>query len=125
MSHLTAAAPRLGGSSGLRLCHADALALLEIIDGCVRCKAEEEFRRLFWKLQGLFPFEHACAVLGGRGDRCGVIVEHFLNVSCGERFVREAGADAPQPHRKPVSASTVGPPRVRTMSKPAGGNREK
>lgn len=90
MSHLAGAAPRPGGSSGLRLCHADALALLEIIDGCVRCKAEEEFRRLFWKLQGLVPFEHACAVLGRRDGRCGVIVEHFVNVSCLEQFVQEA-----------------------------------
>ena len=90
MSHLTGAPPRLGEPSGLRLCHVDALALLEIIDGCVRCKSEEDFRRLFWKLRGLLPFEHACAVLGRRDDRCGVIVEHLVNVSGLEQFVPTA-----------------------------------
>src|SRR4030067_1081587 len=50
------------GPPGLSLGHADALALLEILHGCMSCESEEDLRRLFSQLQGLLPFAHACAV---------------------------------------------------------------
>ena len=77
------------GPPGLSLGHADALALLEILHGCMSCESEEDLRRLFSKLQGLLPFEHACAVIGRRDDRGGVVVEHIVNVSCLEQFMNE------------------------------------
>ena len=77
------------GPPGPCLGHADALALLEIIQGCVHCESEEGFRQLFSKLQDLLPVEHACAVLGRRDDRGNVVVEHLVNVSCLEQFMRE------------------------------------
>jgi LuxR family transcriptional regulator, quorum-sensing system regulator CviR len=75
--------------SRLRLGHADAIALLEVIDGSVHCADEERFRRLFSRLQGLLPFEHACAALGRRDDLGGVVVKQFVNVSCLDEFVHE------------------------------------
>jgi DNA-binding CsgD family transcriptional regulator len=77
------------GPSGLDLGHADALALLEIIDGSVHCDTEERFRGLFSKLQSLLPFEHACAALGRRGGDGSILVKHFINVSCLDEFVAE------------------------------------
>jgi DNA-binding CsgD family transcriptional regulator len=83
------AALRAERSPGPCLGHADALTLLEIIHGCVRCDCEVDFRRLFQRLQGLLPFEHACAVLGRGDDRRGVVVEHIVNLSCLEQFMDE------------------------------------
>ncbi len=93
MSHQRGTPLRLQEASGTRLCHADALALLELIQGCVSCESEEAFRGLFHKLQGLLPFEHACAVLGRRDPECGIVVEHFVNVSCLDQFMQECKAN--------------------------------
>jgi DNA-binding CsgD family transcriptional regulator len=84
--------PRPEGPSSLDLTHGDALALLEIIHACVHCEGEEDFRRLFARLQRLLPFEHACAVLGRRSERQGVVVENVVNVSCPEVFLEECKA---------------------------------
>jgi len=89
MSHRRGTTLRSEGPPSLFLGHADALALLEIIHGCVHCESEENLRRLFFKLQGLLPFEHACAVLGRRDDRGDVVVEHIVNVNCLEQFMNE------------------------------------
>jgi DNA-binding CsgD family transcriptional regulator len=77
------------GPSGLDLGHADALALLEIIDGTVHCGTEQSFRGLFSQLQSLLPVEHACAALGRLDDHGVVVVNHFVNVSCLDQFVQE------------------------------------
>jgi DNA-binding CsgD family transcriptional regulator len=90
MSQRREATLRPRGPSGLRLGHADALALLELIDGAVHCNTEQGFRGLFRKLQSLLPFEHACATLGRRDEGAGVVVKHFINVSCLDQFA--AGA---------------------------------
>jgi len=90
MSRLRGATLRSRGPSGLRLGHADALALLEIIDGSVHCNTEQGFRGLFWKLQSVLPFEHACATLGRRDEGGRVVVKHFINVSCLDQFARAA-----------------------------------
>lgn len=90
MSRRRGATLRWQGPSGLRLSHADALALLEIMDGSVHCNTEQGFRDLFWKVQSLLLFEHTCATLGRRDEGGGVVVKHFINVSCLDQFARGA-----------------------------------
>jgi DNA-binding CsgD family transcriptional regulator len=89
MAQRRAATSTSAGPSGLRLGHADALALLEIIDGCIHCGGEHDYRRLFAKLQSLLPFEHACAALGRLDEQRGVVLDHMVNVSRCEQFLEE------------------------------------
>jgi LuxR family quorum sensing-dependent transcriptional regulator len=65
------------------------LALLEIIQGCVHCESEDGLRWVYSQLRGLLTFDLACAVLGRRDERRGVMVEHIVNISCPDEFVQE------------------------------------
>ena len=47
-----------------RITGGDALSLVELIGMCLASKSEKDFRALFPKIQELFPFEFAIAVMG-------------------------------------------------------------
>jgi DNA-binding CsgD family transcriptional regulator len=73
---------------GCCLSGADAVALLETIDECVACETASELReRVFSRLQGLIPFDFACALLGHHDAGTGVITAHgFVDVSLPAEF---------------------------------------
>lgn len=65
----------------------DALRLVELISTCLACCTEDDFRALFPKIQELFPFDYAIAVLGKAHNKQTVSQEHTVNVSFpGEYF---------------------------------------
>lgn len=77
------------GSDGLhsRLTGNDALRLVELISACLSCCTEKDFRALFPKIQELFPFDYAVAVLGKADNEQNVFREHTVNISFpGEYF---------------------------------------
>ena len=58
----------------------EARALLEIIDGSLRCEREDDLRRLVVRLGGFIPYEFALCVLSGTGCRS-TDPYHMINVS--------------------------------------------
>jgi len=67
----------------------DAVTLLEIIHKSISCNAEEEFIDLFPKIQELFPFDYAAAMLGFHDKGKGPVIVHGVNISFPEEWVRE------------------------------------
>lgn len=67
----------------------DALALIELIGMCLASKGEEDFRSLFPKIQELFPFDFAIAVLGEHDSQHGVFSASQVNVSFPDGWLSE------------------------------------
>jgi LuxR family transcriptional regulator, quorum-sensing system regulator CviR len=67
----------------------EALSILEIIDGCLSCHSETEYRNLFTKLQNLFPYHSAIAVLGYQDKRHGFVWASHANISFPEGWLSE------------------------------------
>ena len=67
----------------------EALCILEIIDGCLSCHSETEYRNLFSKLQSLFPYHSAIAVLGYQDKRHGFVWAGHANISFPEGWLSE------------------------------------
>ncbi len=68
---------------------ADAISLLEIIHRCLSLNTEEDFIDLFPKIQGLFPFDFAAALLGFHEDGKGPVILHGVNISFPEEWRNE------------------------------------
>jgi DNA-binding CsgD family transcriptional regulator len=67
----------------------DAVTLLEIIHKSISCKTEEDFIDLFPKIQELFAFDYAGALLGFHDDDRGAVVVDGINISFPEEWLRE------------------------------------
>lgn len=67
----------------------DAITLLEIIHKSISCNAEEDFIDLFPKIQELFPFDYAAALLGYHDNGKGPVIVHGVNISFPEEWTRE------------------------------------
>lgn len=67
----------------------EAVTLLDIIHKSISCTSEEEFLDLFPKIQELFPFDYAAAMLGFHDNGKGPVIVHGLNISFPEEWVRE------------------------------------
>jgi DNA-binding CsgD family transcriptional regulator len=77
--------PELGSC----LSNGDAITLLEIIHNSVSCDSEQEFLRLFPKVQELFPFDFA-GVLAGRHQAGNELsIAHGINISFPDEWLRE------------------------------------
>ena len=66
----------------------DAIKLLEVIHKSVSCAVEEDFTALFPKIQELFPFEFATALLCNL-DNNGIVMAHCANISFPEEWLYE------------------------------------
>src|SRR5512137_1172151 len=67
----------------------DAIALLEIVHGSLACKTGQDFLTLFPKLEKLFPFDFAHAMLGYQDRQKKIVIDHALNISFPEEWVSE------------------------------------
>ena len=67
----------------------DAITLLEIIHMSISCNTEEDFIDLFPKIQDLFPFDYAAAMLGFHDAGKGPVIVHGVNISFPEEWTRE------------------------------------
>jgi DNA-binding CsgD family transcriptional regulator len=74
----------LSGLSG-----ADAIGLLEIIHQGLSCSTEKDFIGLFPKLQQLFPFDFAGALLGGVDEGNELVIAHGVNISFPSEWLSE------------------------------------
>ena len=72
-----------------RITGGDALALIELIGMCLISKSEKDFRSLFPKIQELFPFDFAIAVLGEHDSSHGVFSASQVNVSFPDGWLSE------------------------------------
>jgi DNA-binding CsgD family transcriptional regulator len=70
-----------------RLDGVDALALLECIHECHACRSRETFRNLFPKIQALFAFDHALALVGRLDGGLALTVDG-VNTSFPEAWIR-------------------------------------
>ncbi len=70
-----------------RLNGADALAVLECIRDCLACRSRRDFTALFPKLQTLFPFDHALAVVT-RVELGRAVAVDEVNISFPEGWLR-------------------------------------
>jgi DNA-binding CsgD family transcriptional regulator len=68
---------------------ADALTLLEIIQGCLSCMSEDDFRDLFPKIRTLLPFDFALALLGYHDATHGFIERGRANINFPDEWVHE------------------------------------
>jgi LuxR family transcriptional regulator, quorum-sensing system regulator CviR len=59
----------------------DAVKLLELIQAGIACAGEEDFRQLFVKLEELFPFDFAHAMLGHQNCQQKIVIDHAVNIS--------------------------------------------
>ncbi len=59
----------------------DAVRLLELIHASVTCDEDEDFRQLFSKLEELFPFDFAHAMLGYHDNHKRIVIDHAVNIS--------------------------------------------
>jgi DNA-binding CsgD family transcriptional regulator len=66
----------------------DAIKLLEVIHNSLSCAVEEDFAALFPKIQELFSFDFATAVLGNQDDN-GMAMIHCANISFPEQWLYE------------------------------------
>ena len=66
----------------------DAIKLLEVIHKSLSCNVEDDFTALFPKIQELFPFDFATAMLGYQ-DNKGIVMVHGVNVSFPEPWLHE------------------------------------
>ena len=78
-------------SDGLhaRLTGNDAIRLLELISKCLSCCTEKDFKALFPKIQELFPFDFAIAVLGRADNIHTVSSGHTVNISFPGEWLNE------------------------------------
>lgn len=67
----------------------DAISLLELIHASVTCDGEEDFRKLFAKLEALFPFDFAHAMLGRHDTHNKIVIDHAVNISFPLEWVSE------------------------------------
>lgn len=67
----------------------DAVGLLELIHESLSCTGEEDFRQLFAKLEKLFPFDFAHAMLGCHDDRKRIVIDYAVNISFPEKWISE------------------------------------
>ncbi|HKZ17667.1 MAG TPA: LuxR C-terminal-related transcriptional regulator [Geobacteraceae bacterium] len=67
----------------------DAIKLLEVIHESISCNSEEDFINLYPKIQELFPFDFAAAMLGHHDSRKGAVILHGVNISFPEEWCRE------------------------------------
>ncbi len=67
----------------------DALTLLEIVQQCLFSKSRKDFVSIFPKLQGLFAFDYADAILGYHDDKTGIVSDFGINVSMPKEWIRE------------------------------------
>jgi len=67
---------------------ADAIKLLEFIHKSLSCEVEYDFTALFPKIQELFPFDFATAMLGHQ-DNNGMVMIHGVNISFPEPWLHE------------------------------------
>jgi DNA-binding CsgD family transcriptional regulator len=72
-----------------RLRGKDAIKLLDIIGLCLSCEGDADFRDLFPRLQELFPFDFAIAVLGGLDKNHCAHPVHTLNISFPGEWISE------------------------------------
>ena len=66
---------------------ADALLLLESIQRCLDCRSRQAFAALFPRLQSLFPFDRALAVIGRLEGKTARAID-CLNISFPEEWLR-------------------------------------
>jgi DNA-binding CsgD family transcriptional regulator len=71
---------------------ADALTLLEIIQGCLSCTTDDDFRNLYPKIHTLFPFDFALTLLGYHDARHGFVEMGYTNISFPAEWLREYNA---------------------------------
>lgn len=79
-------------SVGLRskLTGNDAIRLLELIELCLSCHEEDDFRALFLKIRELFPFDFANTVLGGLAGKHGCASPvHLVNINFHSEWISE------------------------------------
>lgn len=62
------------------LSHNDAISILELIHMSLSCNLKNDFASLFPKIQELFSFDFACAILGYRENNS-VVVDDGVNIS--------------------------------------------
>ncbi len=74
----------ISGLSGI-----DAITLLEIIHQTLSCSTEEDFVDLFPKLQQLFPFDFAGALLGGIDEGNKLVIAHGVNIGFPSEWLSE------------------------------------
>jgi len=74
---------------GACLCHGDAITLLEIIQDSLSCDTEEGFSKLILKIQQLFPFDFAGALMGGLTAPNELVIVGGINISFPEEWLRE------------------------------------
>lgn len=67
----------------------DAVSLLELIHVSLACDEEETFRQLFLKLEKLFPFDFAHAMLAYHDDQKRIVIDHAVNISFPKGWVSE------------------------------------
>lgn len=67
----------------------DALSLLEIIQNCLTCSTEDDFRELFNKIQRLFQFDFAGSMLGHLDANGSLVITTGLNISFPEEWLRQ------------------------------------
>jgi DNA-binding CsgD family transcriptional regulator len=70
----------------------DAIRLLEISHSCLKCDLPQDFIALFSKLQFLFPFTCAHAILGYRDRSKGIVAVRCVNISFPEGWLSEYAA---------------------------------
>jgi DNA-binding CsgD family transcriptional regulator len=71
------------------LCGADAIKLLEVMHASISCDTEEDLINLYPKIQELFPFDFAAAMLGYHDSSKGAVILHGVNISFPEEWRRE------------------------------------
>jgi DNA-binding CsgD family transcriptional regulator len=67
----------------------DAIKLLELIHKSLTCEMEDDFTALFPKIQELFPFKFAIAMLGHQ-DNNGMVMAPGANISFPEQWLHES-----------------------------------
>lgn len=59
----------------------DAIALLEIINRCLRCDTEEEYKSLYTSLQELIPFDYAISGVAKLDGNNAIVAYNLINIS--------------------------------------------
>src|SRR6266498_3354089 len=66
----------------------DAIKILEFIHNSLSCEVEDDFKSIFPKIQELFPFDFATAILGYQNNN-GIVMVHGVNISFPEQWLHE------------------------------------
>lgn len=67
----------------------DALSLLEIIQNCLTCSTEDDFRELFNRIRRLFQFDFAGSMLGYLDANDSLVITTGLNISFPEEWLQQ------------------------------------